>query len=205
MSESPTNASPKWLRPVLEFGPLVIFFGAQKVTKNIDPKGLDGLWYGTIALMAALTVSVIVSRKMEGRWPTVPLITAVFALIMGGLTLWLADEQFIKQKPTIVNAIFAGILGFGLLRGTYYVKAVLGEAIAITEEGWRKMTARLVLWFVFLAGLNEVLWRTVSTDMWTNFKVFGMPILTIVFMLTLGPLVAKHEVKLESSEAPVNS
>ena len=78
---------PRWLRPTLEFGPLVVFLLTQKLTKDIDPKDMGGLWYGTIALMAALSISVAVSRKVEGRWPTVPLITAVFALVMGGLAV----------------------------------------------------------------------------------------------------------------------
>lgn len=200
MTASPPNERPKWLRPALEFGPLIAFFLTQKFTKDIDPQGLDGLWYGTIALMIGLTVSVVISRRLEGRWPTVPLITAVFVLIMGGLTLWLKDEQFIKQKPTIVNALFAGILGFGLLQGRYYVQVVLGEAISVTDAGWRAVTVRLVLWFLFLAVLNEVLWRTLSTDAWTNFKVFVLPVLMVAFLIAQGPLLQRHEIPEEAPE-----
>jgi intracellular septation protein len=195
MTDSPQRppGPPRWLRPVLEFGPLVAFFATQRLTRDVDPHDLDGLWYGTIALMAALTVSLAVSRRIEGRWPVVPLITLVFVLGMGGLTLWLKDEQFIKQKPTIVNALFTAILGFGLLRRTYYVKAILGEAIELTELGWRTITVRLVLWFAFLAVLNEVLWRTLSTDNWTNFKVFGLPVLTFGFLMSLGGVISRNQ------------
>jgi len=199
---APTSKASSLVRMATEFGPLVVFFATQRLTRDIDPHGLDGLWYATIAFMAAITVSVIAGRVIEQRWPVVPLITAVFVLLLGGLTLVLKDQTFIKIKPTLVNALFAAILGFGLMRRRIFLKVIFGEALTLSNERWIRLTKRFVLWFISLAILNEIARQVLSTDSWTTFKTIGLPVLTVLFMLTLGPLIADEKPKQDSPGAP---
>ena len=129
-----------------------------------------------------------------------PLISGVAVTLLGGLTLFLHDEYFIKIKPTFVNLLFASILLGGLYFQKPMFKYVLGHAFTLTEEGWRVLSLRWGIFFVFLAGLNEVIWRNFSTDFWVNFKVFGMLSLTMLFTLTQIPLLKKYWVE-EAKEA----
>ena len=126
-----------------------------------------------------------------------PLVSGIVVLVFGGLTLSLQDEVFIKLKPTIVNALF----GLVLLGGLYFRKPllaiVLDSMFTLTDEGWRKLTLRWALFFFVLAGLNEIVWRTQTTDFWVSFKVFGIMPLTIVFALAQTPLLMRYEVKAE--------
>jgi intracellular septation protein len=180
----PDPATPKPLRKLLiEFGPLVAFFLTQRF--------MD-LYWATGVFMLAISVSLLVSRRIERKWPVVPLVTAVFVLVLGGLTLWLQDSTFIMMKPTIVNLIFAGILLVGLARQRLFLKTVFAEAFDLEDEGWSKLTLRFGLFFVFLAGLNEIVWRTQSEDVWTSFKVFGILPITLAFMYLQGRLVERY-------------
>jgi len=112
--------------------------------------------------------------------------------VFGGLTLWLQDETFIKIKPTIIYFLFAGILLGGMALGRNFLKAVLGEAFSLTPEGWRLLTLRWSGFFVFLAIVNELVWRNVSTDMWVSFKVFGFLPLTLVFAALQVGILQKY-------------
>ena len=171
-------ATQKPLRKLLiEFGPLVTFFLAQRY---------KDIYWATGVFMVAISISVLVSRRIERKWPVVPLVTAVFVLVMGGLTLWLQDATFIMMKPTIVNLLF------GLATNRLFLKTVFAEAFDLEDEGWSRLTLRFGLFFVFLAGVNEIVWRTQSEDFWTSFKVFGIAPLTIVFMLLQGRLVERY-------------
>jgi intracellular septation protein len=177
-------ATQKPLRKLLiEFGPLVAFFLAQR---------FKDIYWATGVFMVAISISVLVSRRIERKWPVVPLVTAVFVLVMGGLTLWLQDATFIMMKPTIVNLLFAAILLVGLAGNRLFLKTVFAEAFDLEDEGWSKLTLRFGLYFIFLAGVNEIVWRTQSEDVWTNFKVFGIAPLTVAFMYLQGPLVGRY-------------
>ncbi|MEQ8733722.1 MAG: septation protein A [Rhodospirillaceae bacterium] len=180
------------LKLVLEIGPLVVFFltNAQ-----------FGIFNATLAFMVAIVFALGVSYSLNKTIPTMPLVTAVFVLIFGGLTLWLQNETFIKVKPTIVNLLFATILAFGLLTGRLFLKIVLDSALNMTDQGWLIMTKAWTGFFVFLAILNEVVWRTVSTDTWVSFKVFGVMPLTLVFSFALVPVIMKHTI--EASSEPI--
>lgn len=187
MSERPAQSSAA-LRLALEVGPLVIFF----VTN-----ARAGIYLATGAFMVAIVVSLVVSRVVEKRFPVMPLVTAVFVLVFGGLTLALQDELFIKLKPTIVNTLFAALLLGGLATGRSLLKPVFGTGIAIDDAGWRVLTLRFGLFFLFLAALNEGVWRNVSTDAWVKFKVFGLMPLTFVFFLLQAPLLRRHALEPE--------
>ena len=134
-----------------------------------------------------------------------PLITGVFVLVFGGLTLWLQDDHFIKIKPTIVNGLFAAILFGGLLSGRLFLKIVFGDVMHLSEEGWRVLTLRWALFFVFLAFLNELVWRSFSTDTWVTFKVFGIMPITFVFALAQIGLLKKHEISTSGQGINVTS
>jgi len=112
--------------------------------------------------------------------------------VMGGLTLYLQDDLFIKIKPTITNLLFAGILLGGLAWGKLFLRYVFGAAFRLEDVGWRILTIRWSLFFVFLAVVNEIVWRNFDTDTWVNFKVFGIMPMTFIFALAQLPLVKRY-------------
>lgn len=175
---------PSWLKPLTEYGPLAAFFIAYM---RAD------LMTATIALMAATAVALALSLIIARKLPLMPLITALVVGLFGGLTLWLHDDTFIKMKPTIVQAVLGAILLGGLALGRPLLKPVLGAAWAMDEIGWRKLTFRFGLFFFAMALLNEIVWRTQSTDLWVNFKVFGLLALTVVFAVAQTPLLNRHK------------
>lgn len=169
---------------ILDFAPLAAFFVAYK---------LAGVMVATAALIVATTLSLIVIYAVERRIAPAPLITGVLVALFGGLTLALNDEHFIKIKPTIINSIFAAIL----LAGVYLfrrglLRHILDVAFELTEEGWQKLSARWGYFFLFLAVLNELIWRSFPTEFWVNFKVFGMFTLTVLFALSQFRLIQRY-------------
>jgi len=181
----------QWLKLALELGPLLVFFFVNSQR---------GIFDGTIAFMVATVISLGVSYALTRTLPVMPMVTAVFVLIFGGLTIWLADELFIKLKPTIVNLMFAAILAVGLMTGRLFIKLVLGAAVQLTERGWLILTRAWIGFFILLAVLNEIVWRSVSTDTWVSFKVFGIMPLTLVFSFALVPIMMKHALPENSGE-----
>ena len=171
-------------RLAIEAGPLLIFF----VTNN-----LYGLMVGTGCFMVATLASLLISLKVEKRLPIMPLVGCLFVLAFGGLTLALDDELFIKIKPTVVNLLFAAALIGGQLAGRNFLNLITGGMLHLTERGWQVLTWRWAAFFVVLAVLNEIVWRTVSTDTWVSFKVFGILPLTLVFAAAQTPLILRHQ------------
>ncbi len=181
---------PAWVRPVIEFSPLIIFFVVQRSTRHLDDLG--GLYWATISLMITTTVSVIASRIIEKRWPALPLITGLVVGVMGGLTIYMNSELFIKIKPTIVNAILGALLLGGLATGRLFLRNVLGKNLPMAEEGWRILTGRMVLYFFALAVGNEILRRVLNTDDWTTAKTFGFGPAGFIFLLAQSKLIERH-------------
>jgi len=177
-------------------GPLVVFFVSNAKL---------GIFPATGIFMVAVLAALAGSWFLERRLPVMPVVTAVFVLVFGGLTLWLQDELFIKLKPTIVNVMFGTALLVGLALGRSFLKVVLDSSLAMTEQGWRQLTLRWALFFYFLAVLNEVVWRNFETDTWVTFKVFGVMPLSIVFFLVQMPLINRHALTEEPapSDGPV--
>ena len=176
--------TPRWLRPAVDYGPLAAFF-------------LTYLLYGLMAATAVVVVGSIAALAaawvIERRVPMIPLITAAVVAVFGGLTLWLQDETFIKMKPTIVQALFAAILLGGLLFRRPLLKPLLGAMMPpMADRAWGQLTLRYGLFFIAMALLNELVWRTQSTDFWVSFKVFGLPALTILFIATQMPFLNRH-------------
>ncbi len=173
------------VKSITEYGPLVVFFGAYVLSDLIT---------ATAALMIATAAALALSYAVDRRVPLMPLITAGVVGVFGGLTLWLNDETFIKLKPTIVQAMISAVLLGGLVFGRSLLKPVLGSAWQMNDEGWRRLTFRFGLFFAAMALLNELVWRTQSTDFWVSFKVFGIMGLTFVFILTQLPLLNRYRV-----------
>ena len=179
---------PKFL---IEMGPLLAFFiGNWK----------GGVFWGTGIFMVATAIALAASWILTKKIARVPLFSAIFVGIFGGLTIWLHDDTFIKVKVTLINVLFSGLLLGGLLYGKLFIKSVMGEAIHLPQEAWRALTLRWGFFFLFVAILNELIWRNVSTDMWINFKVFGLLGLTLVFALANAPYMAKHMIEDETSD-----
>jgi intracellular septation protein len=177
-------APPSQAKLLIEFGPLAAF----GITYFFA-----GIFWATGAVMVASVIALAASWHQFGRLLPVPVLTAVLVVVFGGLTFWLHDPSFIKLKPTIINLLFAGMLFFGLMTGRAFLKLLLGEAFNLTDEGWRKLTLRWAFFFLALALLNELVWRTMSETVWVNFKVFGILGLSLVFAVAQVGLIKRHE------------
>ena len=175
-----------YVKLFFELMPLIIFFYCN--TKY-------GIFTATIAFMVTAVIAVPAAWFLDKKLPIMPLVTGAFVLTFGGLTIFFQDESFIKIKPTIINIIFATILLIGLKFNKLLLKYAMGKAFKITNNGWKKLTLRWSLFFLFLAIVNEVVWRTQTTDFWVSFKVFGIMPLTLVFAMCQLPLVNKETIK----------
>lgn len=171
------------LRLALDLGPLLIFFGVN---------ALYGIFAATGVFMVTIIAALIASRILTGKFAKMPLVTAVLVLVFGGLTLYLQDETFIKIKPTIIYILFASILLGGLAVKRIFLQTVLGEAFQLSATGWRLLTYRWAGFFIFLAFANEAVWRSMSTDNWVSFKVFGLLPLTLLFAVMQTGFLQKH-------------
>ncbi|MCW5770867.1 MAG: septation protein A [Rhodospirillaceae bacterium] len=209
MNERPLPQRPKpdakasMRRFLLEIGPLAVFFFTYVGWDYLFPPPAprpagtvgDNLMAATAVLMVAVVVSLALSYKWERRVPLMPLVTAVMVLVFGGLTLILRDEIFIKMKPTIVNALFAAALFAGLVFNRPFLQPLLGHTLQLQDRGWRILTWRWAIFFVFLAGLNEFVWRSFSTDLWVSFKAWGMFPITLIFAIAQVPLIQRYAVE----------
>lgn len=174
------------LKPWLEYGPLVVF-----LVVNFK----WGLLPATAALVPLSVLALFVSWRLEGTVSRMALFGTVAVLVFGGLSLFLHDENLIKIKLTVIYGLLGGVLGIGLLRGKSLIRELLGAHLPLTDEGWRKLTVRFMGLCFFLALLNEVVRRQLSSDAWVTFKVFGVSGLMFVFMLAQTPMLAKHSPK----------
>ena len=150
--------------------------------------------------MVAVLIALVVSYALTRHLPVMALVTAVIVVVFGGLTLVLHNDLFIKLKPTIIYLLFGGVLIGGLAFGKPLIGVVFDQMFHLTDEGWRKLTLRWALFFFALAVLNEIVWRSFSTDVWVSFKLFGFVPLTFVFAGLQYPLLQKYEAHTETPE-----
>jgi intracellular septation protein len=194
------------LKLALELGPLVLFFFVNARGESlIERFGVQNLFpepifLATAVFMVAMLIALAVSWVLTRHLAVMPLITGVVVLVMGGLTLWLQDDIFIKIKPTIVNTFFGAVLLLGLLFGRSLLAYVFDAAFSLDAEGWRKLTLRWGLFFLFLAVLNEVVWRTQTTDFWVAFKVWGIMPITMIFAMAQLPLMQRHMIEMPDDD-----
>ena len=171
---------------LIDIGPLAVFFIFY--TRN-------GLKESIIPFMIATIIAVLFSYILEKKIPIMPTVGAAIVLFFGGLTIYFDNEIFFKMKPTIINLLFAFILFLGILLKKPLLKFLLGAALKLKEEGWKILTQRWIGFFIALAILNEIVWRTQSTDLWVNFKVFGIMPITFIFTMTQFPLIKKYRIE----------
>ncbi|HTZ03631.1 MAG TPA: septation protein A [Xanthobacteraceae bacterium] len=171
------------LKLVLDLGPLVLFFFANSHY---------GIFAATATFMVAVLAALAISYALTRHLPIMPVVTAVIVVVFGGLTLILHDATFIKVKPTIIYALFGAVLLGGLVFNKPLLGIVFDSMFSLTEEGWRKLTLRWALFFFLLAVLNEIVWRNTSTNVWVDFKVFGVTPLTLLFGALQVPLLKKY-------------
>lgn len=174
----------QWLKFGLEMGPLLVFFFANAKW---------GILTGTLVFVVATAAALATSYALVRKVPVLPLVSGVFVLTFGGLTVWLEDDLFIKLKPTVVNGLFGIALIGGLLAGRNFLRLAFEAAFKLTEEGWRVLAWRWAFFFLLLAVINEAVWRTQTTDTWVSFKVFGIMPLTVLFSLAQLPLLMRHQ------------
>ena len=197
-TEAERKEIPPLLKLALELGPLLVFFFANargdSLIESFPVLAQIGepIFLATALFMVATVIALAVSWSMTRTLPMMPLISGIVVLVFGALTLWLHNDTFIKMKPTIVNTLFGAILLGGLLFGKSLLGYVFDSAFKLDAEGWRKLTFRWGLFFIFLAVVNEVVWRNFSTDAWVSFKVWGIMPITVVFTLLQMPLIQKH-------------
>ncbi len=173
------------LKLVLDIGPLILFFAAN---------AKFGIYAATGTFMVAVLLALAVSYVLTKHVAVMPLVTAAIVLVFGGLTLVLHDDLFIKLKPTIIYALFGGTLVGGLVFDKPLLGMVFDSVFHLREEGWRKLTWRWALFFFALAIVNEIVWRTQTTDFWVSFKLFGVVPLTFLFAVLQVPLLTKYAV-----------
>ncbi|SER21718.1 intracellular septation protein [Faunimonas pinastri] len=181
-----------YLKLALELGPLLVFF----ITNS-----RFGIFTGTAVFMVATILALAASWFLMRRLAVMPVVTAVVVVIFGSLTLMFHDDVFIKMKPTIVNTLFGATLLIGLAFGKSLLGYVFDSVFKLDERGWKQLSLRFGLFFLFLAVLNEVIWRSFSTEFWISFKVFGTMPLTFVFMLLQLPLVQRHGIEEPGKQA----
>ena len=175
-----------WVKPFSDYGPIAVFFAAYMIWD---------LLFATAALMGATAISLVTSLAVNKRVPLMPVITAGVVGVFGGLTLWLNDDTFIKLKPTIVQALIGSVLLGGLLFDKALLKSVMGSAWPMDDNGWRKLTRNFGLFFFVMALINEIVWRTQTTDFWVTFKVFGIMAMTFAFSMTQMPILNNHRIE----------
>ncbi|MEZ5913229.1 MAG: inner membrane-spanning protein YciB [Paracoccaceae bacterium] len=184
------------LRAALEYGPIAAFFlgyiWLKDQTFAIAGNEYSGFIVVTAAFIPVMVLATLATWRLTGHLSKMQVATVVLVVVFGGLSVWLNDERFFKMKPTMIYALFAAILGLGLLRGRSYLALVMDEALPLDEAGWMILTRRLALFFAALAVANEVIWRQFATETWVTFKTFGLPAALFAFFLAQGGVLARH-------------
>ncbi|HVJ70207.1 MAG TPA: septation protein A [Sphingomicrobium sp.] len=177
-------------RVLIDIGPLLVFFLVNFVAPV--PSAIK-VFVATGAFMAAMVAALVYAAVRYRYVSPLLLFSGVMVVVLGGLTIWLHNETFIKVKPTIYYALVAALLTFGLLTGRPFLKLVLGSAYpGLDEEGWRKLTRNWAIFFAVMAVVNEAVWRNSTTDFWIAFKLWGAIPATLLFAVANVPMLMRH-------------
>ena len=198
-TDKPAKEINPFVKTLLEMGPVVLFFIAYVRLKervfNINGTEYDGFIIVTAAFVILLVITTGILWVLTGKLSKMQIATLVLVVVFGGMTVWLNDDRFIKMKPTMIYLLFAGILGFGLLRGVSYLKSLMEEVMPLEDEGWMILTKRVTLFFFGLAVLNELVWRTTSTETWVYFKTFGLTFALFGFFMTQAKIFQTYGIQ----------
>lgn len=200
MSETPVKQEPGGIsRLLIDIGPLLVFF----VVNFLAPvPGPIKVFVATGAFMAAMMAALVYSAVRFKHISPLLLFSGVMVVVLGGLTIWLHNETFIKVKPTIYYGLVAALLTFGLLTGRSLLKSVLGSAYpGLDEDGWRKLTRNWAIFFAVMAVVNEIVWRNSTTDFWIGFKLWGAIPATLLFAFANVPMLIRHGLTTEEKAA----
>jgi len=178
------------LRLAFDLGPLAVFFIGYT---------FGDFFVATAIFMVSLFASMALSYFLTRHLPVMSIVSGIIVAVFGGLTLFLHDETFFRMKPTIIYALFGSLLLGGLMLGKPLIAAVLGEAVDLTEEGWKILSLRWGVFFFVLAAMNEAV-RLGFPDYWVQFKVFGATALTIGFAMLQTPIMMKYERKKDEND-----
>jgi intracellular septation protein len=181
------------LKFLYDYLPLIVFFLCYKFSNDPQPL-VTATIYMVITTFIALVICYLLTRTI----PMLALLSAVILAFFGGLTVFLENEIFIKTKPTVINLIFAAILLYGFFKKKPFLSYLLEGQIKMSKEAWLTLSLRWGLFFIFLACLNEIIWRYTSTDFWVEFKVFGMMPLSLVFTVSQVPFMIREIKKSEN-------
>jgi intracellular septation protein len=185
-------------RLLIDLGPLLVFFATNYLAPVPGPLKV---FVATAAFMAAMIAAMLYSYVRFRSISPLLWFSGIMVVILGGLTIWLQNEMFIKMKPTIYYLLVAALLGFGLMTGRPLLKMVLGSAYpGLDEAGWTKLTRNWALFFVVMAAVNEAVWRNSSTEFWIGFKIWGAIPLTFFFALANVPMLMKHGLTREDAK-----
>jgi len=188
-----------FLKLALELGPILAFFiGYGRIKDQVFTIGgveYSGFIVVTAAFVPLLALTTLILWWLTGKLSKMQLMTLVLVVVFGGLSIWFNDERFFKMKPTMIYLLFGGVLGFGMLRGRSYLELVMEDAMPLKHQGWMILTRRMALFFAALALTNEVVWRTMSTDAWVNFKTFGLTAAVFLFFMTQGKIFSEYGVE----------
>ena len=189
---------PKWVKPLLELGPIIAFFVAYMRLKEsvftIGGSDYQGFIVVTGLFIPLLLITTAILWRLTGKISPMQIMTVLLVTIFGGLTVWLNDPSFIKMKPTIIYLLFGGILGIGLLRGQSYLRVVMQDLIPLENTGWMILTRRFTAFFFGLALANEAVWRSFSTETWVYFKTFGLTAALFAFFMMQSALLSKYAI-----------
>ena len=185
-----------WIKTTLEMGPVVLFFIVYSKIKDrefvVFGETYEGFILATALFIPLILFATAVLYFLTGKLSKMQIFTAILVVVFGGLGIWFNDERFFKMKPTMIYLLFGGILGYGLLKGQSYLRTVMDGALPMDQTGWMILTKRFMIFFFGLAIANEAIWRTLSTDIWVNFKTFGLPIAMFAFIITQAKTISKH-------------
>lgn len=185
-----------WLKTVLEMGPLLVFLAVFLLLRgqvvHLWGQDYSGFIVATLIFIPVLALATLAQWRLTGKLSPMQIATLVLVTVFGGLSVWLNDPRFFKIKPTIIYLLFAALLGFSLLTGREWLRAVMSEAIPMRPEGWRILTRRMTMLFLGLALLNEIVWRTMSESTWVWFKTFGLTAIIFLFILANTRLFSRY-------------
>jgi len=192
------------LKQVLELGPTVAFFVLYMRIRDdlFTYAGTEysGFIVATLVFVPILLIAMGILWALTGKLSRIQVFTAFMVIFFGALTAWFNDERFFKMKTSIVNGLFAVILGAGLLRGKSLLKWVMGDMLPMQDEGWMLLTKRLALGFAALAIANEIVWRTMSTDAWVKIETFAFPAALFVYLWAQIVLLQKYLIEPDDAE-----
>ena len=193
-----SNQKNSGIKSTLEFGPVIVFFAAYilfdryEISLDFYGQNYDGFVLATIIFIPLILFTTFLSWKLTGEVSKIQLFTALLVVVFGGMTILFNDDRFFKMKPTLVYFLFGSILLVGLVRRKSYLQSLMGAVLPMDHEGWMIISRRITGFFFFLAGLNEFVWRTFSTEVWVYFKTFGLSVALLVFLASQYPILSKY-------------